>query len=215
MNKTLLIGCIFFITSTTSLAEDEKLFSGSNKGYYLSDAVATDENLDLRQQLDFTNKNLRELTYGKLPKKQKPMLDDLPIGAVIPFVIPPGGLNLSENRVISFGQKITDQESPFFGQKVPDLNGVFTPFQPTYIAGTLDSGKYRKYFGNNQLQNSNGHTHQVNGGASGAHGADNDNDLVAARSHNHNYTSSNSGVHNHGGNNMPRTIGLVFIIRIK
>ncbi|GAB5404325.1 MAG: hypothetical protein Aurels2KO_25560 [Aureliella sp.] len=133
---------------------------------------------------------------------------ELPVGTIIPYH-PYTNIELPTGWVLCAGQIITDADSPFNGQKVPDLT------DERFLMGTTETDSFAHYGGTNQIPVDGTHNH---GGATGSggnpKGADNDDDFDAAYAR-HSHPISPDGAHNHGGDNRPQFFGLVYLIKVK
>ena len=125
----------------------------SNKeGFTLVGATKKiDSTLSLKDQAKEANKGQPDIEYKTLATGEKALVDSIPIGAILPHW---GPWNFSSNWQICLGQKINDAASPLDGQRVPDLNGAHHPNSTTYIAGTLDTKTFRKFYGSNTIPTS-------------------------------------------------------------
>lgn len=174
------------------------------------DMLAPDQSLSLREQAEAANANAHDVAFGNVGDAT-PLLDDIPVGAIIPHF---GPWTFSANWQICMGQEIRDPESPLYGRRVPDLVGAHTPFQTTYLAGTLDTGTYNRTFGNNTSAAGGMHGHgATSGGSRVGAGGDNGGDQFFTHM-GHQHRVSDGGEHSHG-DNRPHTYGIVYLIRIK
>lgn len=179
--------------------------------------IQLDNSESLIKQAESANHGQYKIEYKKLETEDIPLLDDIPIGAIIPFF---GPWTFSDKWQVCMGQIINDPDSPLYGVKVPDLNGVHSPFETVYLAGTLDTKYYGKQFGSTNIPIQENHKHGATLGRpsqvvspdrNSSGGATN----AAGPGHTHTITINESGSHDHGGENRPRTFGLVYLIRVK
>jgi len=177
-----------------------------------------DPSMTLTQKAEVANKEQYKLTYKKLKEEEISLLDDIPVGAIIPHW---GEWNFSDRWQICMGQMINDTQSPLFGKKVPDLTSMTPAFhKPTYIAGTLDKKYFNKTFGSNNLPEEKAHTHESKIGANKSIVYPDRNTIQrstksAGPYHSHTISVENAGKHDHGGDNKPHSFGLIYLIKIK
>jgi len=187
----------------------------SQKGFVKNgEMVELDTTASLINQAKSANSGQYKISYQTLNVMDKPMLGDIPVGAIIPHW---GKWEFSDRWQICLGQVIDDKESPFYGQRVPDLSGIS---QPIYLAGSLNSQNYHKNFGKNSIPMDQGHTHSAKIGKNVSSIYVDKNTVgrpigVSSVGHRHTISIKNSGAHNHGGDNRPLTFGLVYLIKIK
>lgn len=184
-------------------------------GFVKSSVMRIDQRLPPLQQAALANKSQYQTSFTELTSDKNPLIDDLPIGTIIAYHVPPGGFQFSVRWQVALGQTISDPDSPFNGVAVPDLNGNTGQRVPTYLAGTLDSTKFGNPFGSDTLPIDGKHNHGgATQGVGGRSRADGGNDLKIPESgHTHNIGMAND--HDHGGDNKPRTHGIVYLIKIK
>lgn len=146
--------------------------------------------------------------------------DALPIGTILPYIIPPDGkVRFSNKWALANGSILDLPESPFHQKRLPELVSITGDniYQPVYLAGSLHWDFYKKEFGNNSIEKEDGHNHSGStGSSSNNHRKDNDgSDSYSASSiHGHNFTTGTGGEHDHGGNNMPRSYGVLYFIKV-
>lgn len=195
------------------------LFSGcAQKGFVKSgQMIVLDDNDNLLVQAEKSNAGQYNLTYKKLDKNEYPLLDDIPVGAIIPYF---GPWDFSDRWQFCIGQEIRDPDSPLYGRTVPDLMGGKTFEKVTYVAGTLDQKTLNTYIGDNKIPPQSNHGHPAStGGATGSVRPDKnssgDYTKAASPNHTHSVSVSGKGEHNHGGSNIPHSYTLVYLIRVK
>lgn len=193
------------------------IFTGcAQKGFLKEGSMEISSSLLLMEQAELANNSQYKVSYKKIPNGEIPLIDDLPVGAVIPYVIPPGGFKFSDKWEIALGQTIEDPDSPFFQHKIPDLNGSHTPFRVMYIAGTLDVETYGNVFGRNDIPDKGNHSHTGDTAKSSEKtGTKGGTKEVARLIHTHSFETKSAGNHNHGAENRPQTTGIVYLIKIK
>ncbi len=180
--------------------------------------VQTNPSMTLAQKAETVNKGQYKLAYKNLKKKEVGLLDDIPIGAIIPHW---GAWEFSDRWQICMGQVIDDIESPMHGEKVPDLTGItIKDHKPTYIAGTLEEQYFNKTFGQNYLSKEAAHVHQAEIGANKSIVHPDKNTVQSSTPsagpyHKHKITMEKTGEHDHGGDNKPHSFGLVYLIKVK
>jgi|GEM_PF-3191199 len=191
------------------------LFGGNFGFFQKGEMVDIDTTKPAIEQAEAANKGQYKLEYRKAKKSETPLLDALPVGAIIPYF---GPWTFSDNWQLAIGQIVRDPESPLYDMKVPDLNGAYSPFEPTYLAGTLDTATLGQSFGSNTLKSAPKHTHTGKVSAAGLRfrAKTAGNGWVANQAeHRHGFSTSEEGAHNHGGDKRPQSYGIVYLIRVK
>ncbi len=147
-----------------------------------------------------------------------------PIGSIIPWH---KSLNLSitlpEQWVECNGQTISDTDSPFNGQAIPDLNG-----EGRFLRGGTTSGEYQEDQMQSHKHNDSGHQHQNSlptGGAGSANPGAAYNwaaqtyywssDISYANLGDPTDSGTGAGEPRHGDETRPKNMSVVWIIRIK
>lgn len=184
------------------------------------DMVQPDPSMTLAQKAEAVNKGQYKLAYKKLRKKEVGLLDDIPIGAIIPHW---GKWEFSDRWQICKGQVIDDIESPLYGKRVPDLTGItIGKDKPTYIAGTLEKKYFNKKFGKNYIPMEKAHTHSATIGQNSSIVYPDQHIIGKGKTirsagpyHKHTISIKKAGKHNHGGDNKPYSFGLVYLIKVK
>ena len=124
----------------------------------------------------------------------------VPIGTVIPWAKSISGTpSLSSYWAECNGQTITDSDSPFNGQALPNLNG-----NNNFLRGATASGA---------TGGAATHVHAISGttgAAVNASTAGTSNNIAPSASHTHTYSGAFAA-----GNSLPAYYSVVFIIRIK
>jgi len=187
----------------------------TNKGFVKYSSMHNiDSDIPLIEQAKIANQGQYKIGYRSLKSNETPLIDTLPIGTIIPFW---GPFVFSDQWQIAMGQVIQDPASPLFKKKVPDLNGAFSPFETSYIAGTLDSRTYNKNFGRSDIPNDGEHI--PSGTVQLQHGLPHPNGWNDRSSSNHliipKLKMNHVLPHAHKGENRPRTYGVVFLIKVK
>lgn len=203
---------VFYLILISALSFTEGC---AQKGFVKKGNMETnDSSLPLLDQAEAANKGQYGIAYRSLKTNETPLADSLPVGAIIAFA---GQFNFSDQWQIAMGQTINDPTSPLNGKKVPDLNGAFSPFEASYLAGTLDSGTYNTKFGQNTIPADGQHT--PSGNVTLNHGSPHPNGWDDRSTSNHlintDLRMNPISAHTHNGDNRPRTHGVVFLIKIK
>ena len=198
---------------------DDILPHCGQKGFIKTgDMAQIDPSMTLAQKAEAVNKGQYKLAYENLKKEEVGLLDDIPVGAIIPHW---GEWEFSDRWQICMGQVIDDTQSPLYGKKVPDLTGIsISEHKPTYIAGTLEEQYFNKTFGVNYLLEEKTHTHSAKIGQNKSIVHPDKNTIqkdtpTAGPYHKHTISMDKAGGHDHGGDNKPHSFGLVYLIKVK
>jgi hypothetical protein len=132
----------------------------------------------------------------------------VPVGTILPYIGPLSSV-LPNNWVLCDGRTIADPESPFNGQRVPNLT------DERFLMGIAAAEHVATLGGDNALASDGGHAHSCSfvGYAAG--------EINYQRGPGHGdpfqmqYGASPVGAHNHGGDRRPRYCGVYFMLRIK
>jgi hypothetical protein len=137
--------------------------------------------------------------------------NDFPVGSILPIFPPKGtGFRLPKGWVVCCGQVIVDPDSPYKNERIPDLT------TDIFLMGT-DIDKIGYEAGANKIIPDGIHNHT--GITSGPNTLDrceegSDKKPGCGR-HTHQYSTSTSNSHDHGSENRPHFIGVIYIIKIK
>jgi hypothetical protein len=196
-------------------ANDILPYKCGQKGFVKSgNMVQPDPSVSLAQKAEKVNNGQYKVVYKKLKKDDVVLLDDIPIGAIIPHW---GNWEFSDRWQICMGQIINDTESPLYGKRVPDLTGKQ---KPTYIAGTLEEEYFNKRFGKNYIPKEKAHMHKGKVAQNKSIVYPDKNTIRKATAtagpyHKHDISIKKAGAHDHGGDNKPYSFGLVYLIKVK
>lgn len=147
---------------------------------------------------------------------------DVPVGAIIPFIPPPGkGLEaIGPNYQLCDGSVVKDKLSPFYDQPVPFIT------DGRYLAGWRQGEFVGRRYGSHRVSTdpSGNHSHDFNvrtsqhdGRSIRARGALDEPIDNVTTGHDHGVSGSTSatGNHTHDFSYAPQSIGVLFIVRIK
>lgn len=159
----------------------------------------------------------------------------VPVGTVLAYI--GDSEHLPAQFALCNGRVITDADSPFHGQKTPDLTndmflrGVATATQVQTVAGRNDIPLDGQHNHHGQTDNAGAHRHtgttdlatDRGPGVPGAYESEGDEKHFhnhgftsdGVPDHSHSYNTSQQAAHSHGGENRPLSFGVWFIMRIK
>lgn len=137
-----------------------------------------------------------------------PQLLGVPVGTILPYF---GELStvLPNNWQFCDGRVVRDPNSPFNGQRLPDLT------DSVFIMGIPASSQVGQKGGNNNIPTDGNHNHSIRMTGYAPGEINYNRGPGRFDQYQMQYGSADAGNHSHGGENRPRYIGVYFIIRIK